>query len=167
MFRKIEDFAGTWAFESGTTSKLFENLTDDKLGVPIADGFMTLGDLAYHLAMVIPVIGAQTGLDFPDAPTTDQPPTPTSAQEIRDAYNRYAADFAEQVKAKWTDADLDKTDKVFGYDWKKGFTLDILISHQAHHRGQMTVLMRQAGIPICGIYGPTKEEMAQYGAGAH
>jgi uncharacterized damage-inducible protein DinB len=38
-----------------------------------------------------------------------------------------------------------------------------LIQHQAHHRGQMTVLMRQAGLPVPGIYGPSKEEWANFG----
>ena len=33
-----------------------------------------------------------------------------------------------------------------------------LINHQNHHRGQMTVLMRQAGLTVPGVYGPAKEE---------
>ncbi len=39
----------------------------------------------------------------------------------------------------------------------------ILLLHQTHHRGQMTVLMRQAGLPVAGMYGPTKEDWAKYG----
>lgn len=163
MFRKIEDFANTWAFESGATSRLMAGLTDEKLSQSISEGHWTLGEVAHHLAVVIPVIGAQVGLDFQNAPSSDAP-APKSAQQIRDEYAANAARIAEQVKSKWTDADLEKVDKVFNYDWKRGFTLDVLISHQAHHRGQMTVLMRQAGLPICGIYGPTKEEMAQMAA---
>ena len=38
-----------------------------------------------------------------------------------------------------------------------------LINHQNHHRGQMTVLMRQAGLTVPGVYGPAKEEWATAG----
>ena len=31
-----------------------------------------------------------------------------------------------------------------------------LIKHIVHHRGQVTVLMRQAGIKPFGVYGPPK-----------
>lgn len=159
MFRSIEDFANVWSYESDCTKKLLANLTDAELGRPIADGFWTLGELANHIAIVIPVIGSMAGLDFPDAPATDVPPVPSSAKEICDAYDKFSASVVEQVKANWTDSDLDKTDKYFNhYDWAKGFALHIMVTHQSHHRGQMSVLMRQAGLPLSGIYGPTKEE---------
>lgn len=32
--------------------------------------------------------------------------------------------------------------------------------HEIHHRGQLTILMRQAGITVSGLYGPSKEEAA-------
>lgn len=30
------------------------------------------------------------------------------------------------------------------------------------YRGQMTILLRQAGLPVPGVMGPTKEETAAY-----
>jgi uncharacterized damage-inducible protein DinB len=41
--------------------------------------------------------------------------------------------------------------------------LSIVLSHQTHHRGQMTVLMRQAGVPVPGMYGPSREEWEAMG----
>jgi len=52
---------------------------------------------------------------------------------------------------------------MYGYNWKRGYSLFILIIHQTHHLGQMSVLMRQAGLKVPGIYGPSKEEWAQFG----
>ena len=43
------------------------------------------------------------------------------------------------------------------------FGLGFLLFHQTHHRGQMIVLMRQAGLNVPGIYGPAHEEWAAYG----
>ena len=54
-------------------------------------------------------------------------------------------------------------DDMYGQKWKRGLTLGILITHQIHHRGQMTVLMRQAELKVPGIYGPAYEEWAALG----
>jgi len=35
--------------------------------------------------------------------------------------------------------------------------------HELHHRGQLTVLMRQAGLVVPGIFGPAQEEWTRYG----
>jgi len=39
--------------------------------------------------------------------------------------------------------------------------------HQTHHRAQMTVLMRQAGLKVPGVYGPSREEWSQMGMPPH
>ena len=72
----------------------------------------------------------------------------------------------EQVKANWTDQTLTVVDDMYGEKWPRGLTVRVLLDHQTHHRGQMTVLMRQAGLKVPGIYGPSKEEWSAYGAAA-
>jgi len=57
---------------------------------------------------------------------------------------------------------LDELD-MYGEKWARGHTLMVLCTHQTHHRGQMTVLMRQAGLKVPGVCGPSKEEWAQFG----
>ena len=57
-------------------------------------------------------------------------------------------------------------DEMYGMIWKRGTTLSLLINHQAHHRGQVTILMRQAGVPVIGVYGPAKEEWEAMGMAA-
>ena len=49
---------------------------------------------------------------------------------------------------------------MYGQEWARGMVLSVLMVHQTHHRGQMTVLMRQAGLRVPGIYGPAKEDWA-------
>ena len=55
---------------------------------------------------------------------------------------------------------------MYGEKWPRGMSLSALMAHETHHRGQMTVLMRQAGLPVPGVYGPAKEEWAAMGAPA-
>ena len=71
--------------------------------------------------------------------------------------------MAKAVRAGWTDADLPGEIDMYGEKWPRGQTLQALIAHEAHHRGQMTVLMRQAGLAVPGVYGPAREEWAAYG----
>ena len=52
---------------------------------------------------------------------------------------------------------------MYGEKWPRGLSLQVLVVHQAHHRGQMTVLMRQAGLEVPGVYGPSREEWTAYG----
>ena len=65
--------------------------------------------------------------------------------------------------AAWSDATLEAEDDMYGERWRRGLTLQVLVVHQAHHRGQMTVLMRQAGLKVPGVYGPAREEWTAHG----
>ena len=81
-----------------------------------------------------------------------------SAAAIRDAYVQAAASLLEQVGLHWTDETLKVKDEMYGESWARGLTLQALVFHEIHHRGAMTVLMRQAGLVVPGIYGPNREE---------
>ena len=90
-------------------------------------------------------------------------PVPTSAKKIADEYRKVNAAFVETLQSKWTDKDLATINDFFGRSMPKSIFLMTLINHQNRHRGQMTVLMRQAALTVPGIYGPSKEEWAAAG----
>jgi uncharacterized damage-inducible protein DinB len=87
----------------------------------------------------------------------------TAVATIREAYDIASASVLEQVRTRWTEASLDEEDEMYGQRWKRGFTLMVRIHHQTHPRGPMTVLMRQAGLAVPGVYGPAREEWVQLG----
>jgi uncharacterized damage-inducible protein DinB len=62
--------------------------------------------------------------------------------------------FSEQV----SDEKMNEMVNLFGRDMPFQAVFRLLIQHQAHHRGQLTVLMRQADLKVPGVYGPNKEE---------
>lgn len=161
MFPTISSFVHVWSQEIEATQKLFKHLTDKSLSHAIGPDRRTLGRLAWHITTTIPEMMSRTGLPL-TAPDPEAP-VPASAKEIFKAYNDAAIALLEQVQAKWTDASLQEEDDMYGERWKRGSTLMALVLHQVHHRGQMTVVMRQAGLSIPGIYGPTREEWAAYG----
>jgi uncharacterized damage-inducible protein DinB len=161
MYRKIEDFTRDWKYDVEVTSKLFGNLTDESLGQRVSADGRTLGYLAWHIVLTMVEMPGQVGLSI-DGPAEDAP-APESAAEIVSTFVSVANALRAAVEANWTDETLLIEDAMYGETWKRGQTLLYLIFHQAHHRGQITVLMRQAGLPVNGIYGPAKEEWAAMG----
>jgi uncharacterized damage-inducible protein DinB len=164
MFRKIEDFQNAWKYEAEMTGKVLRSLTDEPLSQKVTAEGRSLGFLGWHLTQTLGEMLALVGFKI-DAPAMDQQ-CPSVATEITVGYEKAASSVAEEVGRSWTDETLLETDEMYGETWTRGFTLFCLIAHQAHHRGQMTVLMRQAGLPVPGVYGPSKEEWAAMGAPA-
>ncbi|RPI23528.1 MAG: hypothetical protein EHM61_19520 [Acidobacteria bacterium] len=161
MFRTIEDFEASWTEESGATLKVLAQLTDASLDQRVTPKGRSLGFLAWHLVLTMSEMCSKAGLTVEGPP--EHAPAPATAAEIRDAYGKAACSLAGQVKRDWTDAGLRDELVLYGEKWERHRVLSALILHQAHHRGQMTVLMRQAGLPVPGIYGPSYEEWAAFG----
>jgi uncharacterized damage-inducible protein DinB len=160
MFRRVADFQKTWEQETESTIKVLGALTDASLGQAVTRQDRTLGRLAWHLATALAEMMERTGLAI-GGPPHDSPP-PSSAATIVEAYGAAAKAVASGVSG-WSDATLDVEDEMYGEKWPRGTTLQALVVHQAHHRGQMTVLMRQAGLKVPGVYGPAREEWTTYG----
>jgi uncharacterized damage-inducible protein DinB len=164
MLRKIEDFQKDWEYEAESTGKILNALTDESLSQKVTPDGRSLGFLAWHLTQTLGEMLGLVGLKI-DAPAMDTE-CPTSAAAIAEAYEKAGRSVTEEVAKNWTDETLLQSDNMYGETWVRGLTLFYLIAHQAHHRGQMTVLMRQAGLPVPGVYGPAKEEWAAMGAPA-
>jgi len=161
MYRKLDDFYADYQNQIQGTTKVFSALTDTNLGQAVAAGHRTLGGMAWHIVTTVAEMMGRTGLKISSVDHESQPPG--TATEIQNGYEAVTADLMEAVMAAWQDETLTRTDDMYGQQWQRGQTLRALISHEAHHRGQMTVLLRQAGVQVPGIYGPAKEEWSQYG----
>jgi uncharacterized damage-inducible protein DinB len=154
VFYTIDDFVQTWKLESEASLKIFASLTDRALSQPVYGEGRTLGKLANHLIGAVTNIPSQAGV-----PITPEIPAYTTVSDLMTAYQRVSDKLIKAVENNWTDETMHEEVKMYGrFTWKKGFALLFLMLHQTHHRGQITVLMRQAGIKVPGIYGPSKEE---------
>ncbi len=161
MFHTIAEFEKSWSYDMASTQKQMDQLTDASLKQAITDGHRTLGRIAWHIVTTIPEMMAQTGLKL--SLVDHKAPVPATAAEIKKAYATASKELLDAVKSTWDDAGLQVEDEMYGEKWKRGTTLRILIGHEVHHRGQMTVLMRQAGLIVPGFYGPAKEEWSNFG----
>ncbi len=160
MYTTIDQFIQAWTSEAKLTHQVMQKLTDESISQKVTDDHRTLGRIAWHIVTTIPEMMAHTGLKL-DLLKADAP-VPATALDIERAYVSVAAVLPEKIKQEWTDKSLDIKDEMYGETWERRFTLTALLQHQIHHRGQMTVLMRQAGLRVPSIYGPAKEDWAQY-----
>lgn len=161
MIRTIQDFQNLWQYEVEMTLKLFDCLTDEKLFIRVTPEGRELRQVAFHLTQTIGEMLARCGLTI-DAPLHTEAP-PKAVSDLKASFSRAATSALQEVKAHWNDASLLEVNDMYGEQWAKGFTLICMILHHAHHRGQMTVLMRQAGLKVVGVYGPAKEEWLAMG----
>jgi len=161
MFNQIEAFAAVWRNESAATRKVMEALTDESLAVRVTEQNRSLGRLAWHVVQSMHEMLSRTGLDFA-APAEDAP-VPSTAAAIAEEYVRVANATLEAVQRSWTDESLKQLSDMYGEAWPNGLTLHVLVMHEVHHRGQMTVLLRQAGLRAPNLYGPTLEEWSEMG----
>ncbi len=161
MYRRVDDFLTSWGECRAGTLRILEQLTDESLGRAVAAGHRTLGGLAWHLAASVAEMANRTGLEL--GSLDPEAPPPDAAAAIREAYAAVSQELADRLRERWTDADLERTDDMYGQQWPRGLTLAILERHEIHHRGQMTVLMRQAGLKVPGIFGPALEEWGAHG----
>jgi uncharacterized damage-inducible protein DinB len=162
MYRRIEDFLNDWQHENSTTLGVLRSLTDESLDFRAGDGVRTIGRLAWHLVETLSEMPHAAGLHVPE-PHVPDAPLPRTVAELTAAYERRAAAVADTVRDRWTDEVLTDVIPMYGQEWSRGTTLSVLIRHEAHHRGQLTVLMRLAGLAAPGCYGPAREEWAQFG----
>jgi uncharacterized damage-inducible protein DinB len=160
MYYKISDFITEFDLETATTLKIINNLTDKSLDQKVSEKGRSLGKIAWHIAGSFGEIGSTAKLQVY---CFDEKSMPNSAKAIADEYSKSAASLKDAVLKGWNDDSLKEEINMYGETWTKGQTLSALLVHQMHHRGQMTVLMRQAGLKVPGVYGPAFEEWESMG----
>jgi uncharacterized damage-inducible protein DinB len=160
-YKTLQEFFDDWAYESASTQKVFNNLTDESLGKKVTPKGRSIGDISWHITETVGEMLGRTGLKVftPDMANYNS----ASAKDLQECYKNASESLVEKLKSGWKDDTLKTEDDMYGEQWKRGMTLAVLIAHQCHHRGQVTVLMRQAGLKVPGFYGPSYEEWEAMG----
>lgn len=156
MFTSVNDFLNEWKQEAAVTQKVLDVLTDESLNQDVSPGLYSIRSLAWHITGAAYYFPSQVGLKFeiPDL----QKEAPTSADEISETYKTVSQRLTQAFSEQVSDEKMNKMVNVFGMDMPVQAVFRLLIQHQVHHRGQLTVLMRQADLKVPGVYGPSKEE---------
>ncbi|MFJ7753986.1 DinB family protein [Peribacillus muralis] len=161
MYRSISDFIKEWNKEANLTQNVLDSLTDDALTQQVYAEGRTLGRIAWHVTTNIP--DYLTHFGFKVDRVEDEESVPASARKIAATFKDISSHAAQIIEQQWTDESLEQMQAAFGRQESNAEILMGLIKHIVHHRGQMTVLMRQTGIKPPGVYGPPKEDWIQLG----
>lgn len=150
--------------ETGTTRRLLERVPDGKLTWKPHEKSMTLGRLARHIAELTGygvMAIKETEMNFD--PASYHPREPESRAEVLALFEENVAATRKLVEHV-TDGELmvNWTLKMSGQavlSMPRGAVLrTLLMNHMIHHRGQLSVYLRENDVPLPSIYGPTADE---------
>ena len=161
MYSKVSDFLEDRRKENETMLKVLSNLTDDSLKQKVASKGRDFAYISWHIAITIGEIMNKSGLKV-EASAEDSNP-PAIASETAKEYDKVSKSLYSEVESKWSDEMMNDDLDMYGGKWKRSLLCTGLIKHEIHHRAQLTILMRQAGLKVPGAYGPSKEEWGKYG----
>jgi uncharacterized damage-inducible protein DinB len=148
--------------EAQTTRRVLERVPGDRLAWKPHDRSMSLGQLALHIASMPGAIAEITQISPFPVPEFDQP-SAKSATELIPTLEQSVVK-ARSILQKLDDADLAKIWRVMDGDRQVmalpvGAALrTLMLNHWYHHRGQLSVYLRQVGVPVPSIYGPSADE---------
>lgn len=149
--------------EAPKTRRALERVPEDQLSWRPHEKSLSLGQLALHVATLpgaIAAVAAQPTFEAsPDRPR----PSAKSVAELLTALDESVARARELIGGM--------TDTGLGEPWRmmhagreimclpKGAVLrSILFNHWYHHRGQLSVYLRQTGALVPAIFGPSADE---------
>jgi uncharacterized damage-inducible protein DinB len=148
--------------EAQTTRRVLERVPGDRLAWKPHDKSMSLGQLALHVATV-PGAVAEMSQHSPFPIPEFTQPSASNAAELVPALEQSVAK-AREILRGLDEAALAKQWRVVSGDQEVmvmpvGAVLrSIMLNHWYHHRGQLSVYLRQVGAKVPSIYGPSADE---------
>jgi uncharacterized damage-inducible protein DinB len=150
-------------YEMANTRRALERLPSEKFGWKPHEKSFSMGDLATHI-ITIPDWAVYTiSQDVFDMSPDSHPAAVTSTKELLEKFDKNVA-HARKALAETQDEHLLKP-WTFSVAGKVLFTMPriqvlrgFVMNHLVHHRGQLTVYMRENNIPVPALYGPSADE---------
>ncbi len=144
----------TWEREYDTTLEVLALVPEGRNDQTVVPGKgWTLGELIWHICIserwfCAEVMGAKPEGENPVPPDRQ----PDTVAEMTAAFRTSHAALMEVVASKnetWVDEAVD----FYGNPWTRMELLNLMFRHEAHHRGQLSMLMMVAGGQPPTIYG--------------
>ena len=148
--------------EATATQRALERVPESKLDWRPHPKSMSLGQLSLHIA-VMPGAIAELSTQSPfQVKQFTQEPAASRAQLLSTLDEGLAK--ARTILQGMDDAALGATWKMVDGDKeimaipRAALLRTVMLNHWYHHRGQLTVYLRELGVPVPSIYGPSADE---------
>lgn len=157
--RSVRPFLDYWASLRGRTRRLVQCIPPDRLEWTQREGAFTLGDQVRHLAAIERYMYAET---LSGRPSRYQ----GCGRELADGFDAVVA-YLDRLDGEsvaiigaLSDGDLERKcltpagTAITTWKW-----LRAMCEHEAHHRGQIYLMLGMLGIPTPPLFGLTSEEV--------
>ena len=162
----VDDLLPEFDREIATTRRLLDRLPDDRLGWQPHPKSMTLAALAEHIGQLgvwgqLTLNQAAVDLEAMARPPDYQGLASKGAivahfdAEMGAARTALAGRSDAELMAPWT---LRRGQQEFFTLPKASCWRTFVMNHLIHHRGQLTVYLRELDVPLPSIYGPSADE---------
>ena len=150
--------------EASITRRVLERVPNDQLAWAPHARSMSLGRLALHVANIQGFFGKALREDSLDITKVERGnPEPASASELVSTFEKnygIAKEFLNglddsRAVAPWS---FLRDGKVMVTGPRIAMIRVLMLNHQYHHRGQLSVYLRLLNIPVPPIYGPSADE---------
>ena len=158
-----EAMIGEFSQESIGTRKMLERIPDDKLSWKPHEKSMTMGRLATHLAEIPEWAETIMNHESFDMAAADYKPKEFSKEEVLELFDKNVEDFKKFLSGR-PDEHLFQNWKLLSGDHvavempRVGCLRGFVLSHGIHHRGQLSVYLRENDVPLPALYGPSADE---------
>jgi len=148
--------------EAATTRRVLERIPQEHLSWRPHPKSMSLGQLALHVALVPGLVAENAALDIASPNSFIQPEAATAAELVPALAESVAK--AKRALGTYDDAKmtaiwrLQKDGRDVLAMPRVAFVRAIMLNHWYHHRGQLSVYLRQLNVPVPSIYGPSADE---------
>lgn len=153
--------------EMDNTRRTLERVPDDKFSWQPHPKSGTLGWMATHIATIpqwAKITLEQDSIDIaPPGGSNFVPPKPANRKELLDVFDKNRSD-ARVALAAADDATYAKPwallmgGKELFREPRAAVLRRMVFNHIIHHRGQLTMYLRQLDVPVPALYGPSADE---------
>jgi uncharacterized damage-inducible protein DinB len=149
--------------EAATTRRVLERVPAEHFDWRPSPRSRSLGQLALHIATTPGGVAALAAQNPAEVPRFPEETGPSSVTDLLAALERSLAE-ARSIVGTMDDAALNEVWRVTAGGRevmavpRVAFLRSVMLNHWYHHRGQLTVYLRELGVPIPSIYGPSADE---------
>ena len=148
--------------EAQTTRRVLERVPQAHLAWKPHETSMSLGQLALHIATVPGNVAQMIAQPSMQRPAFAQPAAtqasellPALENSLKQARAALGAMDDSAITATWKLLDGDREIMAMP---RVAALRAIMLNHWYHHRGQLSVYLRQLNVPVPSIYGPSADE---------